>query len=225
MAPLATAVIAPWRSIGLAHAPCGSTFFTWWYTDKSQGSGMDTPLFALQSLFSDKSHVIEYMPLGFKLMSSFNSIQSPISFFEGQTVSEMMWHSDSWRRIAPNHGCNLVWGIMGSIWISLFYPCLQWMLKVKSGKKWICSTRTRFPSNARQGPAVPSETWCQGRSEYQHSNIAFGACLKVALYCAGFPCTPFSYLHFDSSLLDDGEAKQFYETVRRVKFLEPCVTC
>ena len=55
-------------------------------------------------------------PLVSNLCQVFNSIQSPISFFEGQTVSEMMWHSDSWRRIAPNHGCNLVWGIMGSIW-------------------------------------------------------------------------------------------------------------
>lgn len=49
-------------------------------------------------------------------------------------------------------------------------------------------------------------------------------CPQVALFVTGFPCTPFSWLHNNSALLADDEAQQFYETVRRIKRLQPCAS-
>ncbi|CAL1131717.1 unnamed protein product [Cladocopium goreaui] len=44
---------------------------------------------------------------------------------------------------------------------------------------------------------------------------------KVGIYAAGFPCTPFSSLHFDTSLLGEEQAKPMWETIRRIKSLRP----
>ena len=42
-----------------------------------------------------------------------------------------------------------------------------------------------------------------------HPRLDFGF-LSAGLYTAGFPCTPFSFLHNDTELLADENARQFF---------------
>ena len=58
----------------------------------------------------------------------------------------------------------------------------------------------------------------------QGISMSIADLLQAALMCTGFPCTPFSALHAHSQLLRDSEAQQMYETIRRVKTCQPCVT-
>ena len=44
---------------------------------------------------------------------------------------------------------------------------------------------------------------------------------KAGLYAAGFPCTPFSYLHFGSSLLRDANARQLFRCISNLAELQP----
>ena len=47
---------------------------------------------------------------------------------------------------------------------------------------------------------------------------------QVAIYCAGFPCTPYSALHAFSHLLNDPEAQQLYQVIANGKAMQPAVT-
>lgn len=47
--------------------------------------------------------------------------------------------------------------------------------------------------------------------------------LKVEVYCTGFPCTPYSLLNNHGALLDDDNARQLFETLRRIKKHSPKV--
>lgn len=46
---------------------------------------------------------------------------------------------------------------------------------------------------------------------------------ETQVYTAGFPCTPFSYLHSNSSMLADKNARQFYQVVEDIKESNPSV--
>lgn len=46
---------------------------------------------------------------------------------------------------------------------------------------------------------------------------------QVALYVAGFPCTPYSGLG-KTELLQDPNAEQLFETIRRLRRIRPAVT-
>lgn len=48
---------------------------------------------------------------------------------------------------------------------------------------------------------------------------------RVALYAAGFPCTPFSALHSFSKLLEDKNAQQMWKCLQNIKESKPAVTC
>lgn len=46
---------------------------------------------------------------------------------------------------------------------------------------------------------------------------------QVLLYCVGFPCTPFSMLHTNTTLLDDPNSRQMYKTLSNIKLQKPPV--
>ena len=48
---------------------------------------------------------------------------------------------------------------------------------------------------------------------------------QVGLYCAGFPCKPFSYLNAKSRLLKEKQAKPLYQVIRHLKTTAPAVPC
>ena len=47
---------------------------------------------------------------------------------------------------------------------------------------------------------------------------------QVAVYTAGFPCTPYSALHAFSELLSDPEARQLHQVIENAKGMKPAVT-
>lgn len=48
---------------------------------------------------------------------------------------------------------------------------------------------------------------------------------QVAIYGAGFPCTPFSSLHTSTALLEDKNARQLYQVIENIRLIEPAETC
>ena len=119
-------------------------------------------------------------------------------------MKEMKWPKTSWNAIFRNHHSNLT-ACNEMIFI---YSCtsLHPRRKANMFDKDTVSLRRKV-----------------GFSITKFKNS--GHLQQVALMITGFPCTPFSRLHNNSSLLDDGEAKQFYETVARIKACQPCATC
>ena len=73
---------------------------------------------------------------------------------------------------------------------------------------------------------VPTD-WC---SYVFHMFLPFHAWMicrefwQVALYVAGFPCTPYSLLHAGSELLRDQNARQFFKVIRNIKSTEPAAS-
>lgn len=57
---------------------------------------------------------------------------------------------------------------------------------------------------------------------YSHPSQRFES-LQLLLYTAGFPCTPFSLLHWNSRVLEDQHARQFFTTVSNIKTIQPVV--
>ena len=47
---------------------------------------------------------------------------------------------------------------------------------------------------------------------------------QVSLYCAGFPCTPFSMLHYDSELSQDPNARQMLKVISNCHVMKPGVS-
>ena len=50
-------------------------------------------------------------------------------------------------------------------------------------------------------------------------------CCQVCLYITGFPCTTFSSLHWNTSLLGDVNSKQLFKTIRNIRQMRPFDTC
>ena len=48
---------------------------------------------------------------------------------------------------------------------------------------------------------------------------------QVGFYLAGFPCTPYSLLHWGSMLLGEEAAKPMWQCIRNFKRSQPAVTC
>ena len=46
----------------------------------------------------------------------------------------------------------------------------------------------------------------------------------MALYAAGFPCTPYSLLHWQSSLLEDDNVRQLWKILKNIVERQPAVT-
>lgn len=77
--------------------------------------------------------------------------------------------------------------------------------------------------------------WCQMAKRWDYSNwnlkwtIIGCSCIcpwwQVGLYCAGFPCKPFSYLNAKSRLLKEKHAKPLYQVIRHLKTTAPAVPC
>ena len=49
------------------------------------------------------------------------------------------------------------------------------------------------------------------------------AIAQVGLFCAGFPCKPFSMLHAGSNLLGERDAAQMFEVIKHLKAIQPAV--
>lgn len=47
---------------------------------------------------------------------------------------------------------------------------------------------------------------------------------KICAYCCGFPCTPYSFLHTGTSLLQDANCQQLFQIVRNCKRMLPAVS-
>ena len=48
---------------------------------------------------------------------------------------------------------------------------------------------------------------------------------QVALYCTGFPCTPYSRLHANSQLLGEEAAKPMWKCIQNIRDARPAVSC
>lgn len=61
-----------------------------------------------------------------------------------------------------------------------------------------------------------------GRNIFQHCvNDLRG---RIALYTAGFPCTPFSCLHSGSAMLGDANSRQMWQCLNNIKVMRPAAT-
>ena len=47
---------------------------------------------------------------------------------------------------------------------------------------------------------------------------------EVSLYCAGFPCQPYSLLSSTRRMLADGNARQLFKVIKRIRRYRPKVT-
>lgn len=61
-------------------------------------------------------------------------------------------------------------------------------------------------------------------SFFNHARCFLWCSGQVSVYCAGFPCTPFSMLHYASELLQDPNARQLLKVVSNCRVVEPGVS-
>ena len=103
-----------------------------------------------------------------------------------------------------------------SFWLSII---------LHSGAALMFSMSTLLKITARQGTIL----LMIDRSYFisldgTHSSY-LAPCPEVGLYCAGFPCTPYSLLHWGTRLLEEEAAKPMWQCIRNVKEASPGVAC
>ena len=61
-------------------------------------------------------------------------------------------------------------------------------------------------------------------SFFNHAECFLWCSGQVSVYCAGFPCTPFSMLHYATQLLQDPNARQLLKVIANCRVMEPGVS-
>ncbi len=185
---------------------------------------MDTPFTALSMLFpQQKMDSLTYMPLGFKYVAKPNT-----------TTLRRFLKIMLWGAIAS--GMRL----QGSIWIWTFQcRCLgDWFAISFFNQSDLATSAISFKSNTcfshccspRSATCINKTNFHRLRRRVTCPNVYDSVIChelwtnewilsKVTLYAAGFPCTPYSMLHWGSALLNDPEARQMYKVIDN---LESC---
>ena len=89
-------------------------------------------------------------------------------------------------------------------------------LNLQVDHKWSCDWAPRAESFIRAN--MSPQRFYSNILQRDHSQLP-----AVDVYCAGFPCTPFSMLHNKSRLLRDPAAKQFRATIATIATAKPKV--
>jgi hypothetical protein len=100
-------------------------------------------------------------------------------------------------------------------------PCQPCYFLETQGQAKISLQRTTGHCVARR--FTPELITCKSVNLYMQHPADFA--LEVCLYGAGFPCTPFSLLHWGSQLLQEQEARQMYRVLDNIKDCQPAATC
>lgn len=205
----------------------------------NSGSGMDTPLTALKMLFpANKSNLVTYMPLSTNKCFRFPCFFYPASLplFCASATGKPPLRCNSERDATarkylelnhplPTHGLltciGPYWENMQSLPNKSCQPCQPCYFLETQGQAKISLQRTTGHCVARR--FTPELITCKSVNLYMQHPADFA--LKVCLYGAGFPCTPFSLLHWGSQLLQEQEARQMYRVLDNIKDCQPAATC
>lgn len=125
----------------------------------------------------------------------------------------------------PTHGLltciGPYWENMQSLPNKSCQPCQPCYFLETQGQAKISLQRTTGNCVARR--FTPELITCKSVNLYMQHPADFA--LEVCLYGAGFPCTPFSLLHWGSQLLQEQEARQMYRVLDNIKDCQPAATC
>ena len=187
---------------------------------------MDTPLSALSLLFPPgQKHLVTYMPLSFS-ESMYIQFLNPTrkaaeveqraesnrpEVFGDEPSSTFAWatclqyaslYKEKWSQYFTQY-FNIHESICHAVWLRSYDNIFE----------------TDFHGLLRK-----ARTRSQTPHAWQTIQLPLNSPWQVFLYSAGFPCTPFSMLHWQSLLLQEAAARPMYRVVDNIKACQPAAT-